>query len=77
MTLTLAEKDKKYIWHPYTQMKDALPVIPIVSANKTLLYGADGKTYIDAVSSWWTNIHGHAHPLLQNEFISRPKQQST
>ena len=30
MTLTLAEKDKKYIWHPYTQMKDALPVIPIV-----------------------------------------------
>lgn len=71
--MTIAEKDKKYIWHPYTQMKDALPVIPIVSANKTLLYGEDGKTYIDAVSSWWTNIHGHAHPFISEQIYKQAK----
>jgi adenosylmethionine-8-amino-7-oxononanoate aminotransferase len=69
--MTLAEKDKKYTWHPYTQMKDALPVIPIVSANKTLLHGEDGKTYIDAVSSWWTNIHGHAHPFIAEQIYKQ------
>ncbi len=72
--MTLAEKDKKYIWHPYTQMKNALPVIPIASANKTLLYGEDGKTYIDAVSSWWTNIHGHAHPYIAEQIYTQSKQ---
>ena len=71
--MTIAEKDKKFIWHPYTQMKDALPVVPIVSANKTLLYGEDGKTYIDAVSSWWTNIHGHAHPFIAEQIYKQAK----
>jgi adenosylmethionine-8-amino-7-oxononanoate aminotransferase len=71
--MTIAEKDKKYIWHPYTQMKDALPVIPIVSASGTLLYGEDGKTYIDAVSSWWTNIHGHAHPFISEQIFKQAK----
>ena len=69
--MTIAEKDNKYIWHPYTQMKDALPVIPIVSANKTLLVGEDGKTYIDAISSWWTNIHGHAHPFISEQIYKQ------
>jgi adenosylmethionine-8-amino-7-oxononanoate aminotransferase len=72
--MTLAERDKKYIWHPYTQMKNALPVIPVVSASKTLLYGEDGKTYIDAVSSWWTNIHGHAHPYIADKIYKQASQ---
>jgi adenosylmethionine-8-amino-7-oxononanoate aminotransferase len=62
--MTLSEKDKQYVWHPYTQMQNALPVIPIVSAKDTLLYDESGKTYIDAVSSWWTNIHGHANSFI-------------
>ncbi|MFC3563645.1 adenosylmethionine--8-amino-7-oxononanoate transaminase [Pedobacter jamesrossensis] len=62
--MTLAERDKKVIWHPYTQMKNALPHIPIVRGEGVYVYDENGKKYIDAVSSWWVNIHGHAHPYI-------------
>jgi len=62
--MTLAERDKAVIWHPYTQMKNALPNIPIVRGEGAHLYDEDGKKYIDAVSSWWVNIHGHSHPYI-------------
>ncbi|WP_343521925.1 adenosylmethionine--8-amino-7-oxononanoate transaminase [Pedobacter sp.] len=62
--LNLAERDKKVIWHPYTQMKNALPHIPIVKGEGVYVFDQDGKKYIDAVSSWWVNIHGHAHPYI-------------
>lgn len=38
--------------------------IPIVKASGTLLQDADGRTYIDAISSWWVTLHGHAHPYI-------------
>ncbi|RYE18926.1 MAG: adenosylmethionine--8-amino-7-oxononanoate transaminase [Sphingobacteriales bacterium] len=62
--MSLVERDLKVIWHPYTQMQTALPPVPIVRGEGTCLYGEDGKKYIDAVSSWWVNIHGHAHPYI-------------
>ena len=62
--MTLQERDLKVIWHPYTQMKTASPPIPIVGGKGTLLFDEAGKQYIDAVSSWWVNIHGHAHPYI-------------
>ena len=51
----LVEKDKKYIWHPFTQMKMAEAAIPIVKGEGTLLIDEKGNTYIDAISSWWVN----------------------
>jgi adenosylmethionine-8-amino-7-oxononanoate aminotransferase len=62
--MSLVERDLKVIWHPYTQMKTAQPPIPIVRGEGAYLYAEDGKRYIDAVSSWWVNIHGHAHPYI-------------
>jgi adenosylmethionine-8-amino-7-oxononanoate aminotransferase len=62
--MTLVERDKAVIWHPYTQMKNALPNIPIVRGEGAHLYDENGKKYIDAVSSWWVNIHGHSHPYI-------------
>ncbi|WP_214227592.1 adenosylmethionine--8-amino-7-oxononanoate transaminase [Pedobacter sp. B4-66] len=62
--MSLAERDKKVIWHPYTQMKNALPHIPIVRGEGVYLFDEYGKKYIDAVSSWWVTIHGHAHPHI-------------
>ena len=61
---SLAERDQNVIWHPYTQMKTAALPIPIVKGEGALLYAEDGKTYIDAVASWWVNLHGHAHPYI-------------
>ncbi|CAH0187510.1 MULTISPECIES: adenosylmethionine--8-amino-7-oxononanoate transaminase [unclassified Pedobacter] len=62
--LNLTERDQKVIWHPYTQMKNALPHIPIVKGEGVYVFDEGGKRYIDAVSSWWVNIHGHSHPYI-------------
>ena len=62
--MTLVERDMAVIWHPYTQMKTAQPPIAIVRGEGSCLYAEDGTKYIDAVSSWWVNIHGHAHPYI-------------
>ena len=61
---SLVERDRDKIWHPYTQMQNATPPIPIVSGEGVYLIAEDGKKYIDAVSSWWVNIHGHSHPYI-------------
>lgn len=62
--MTLAQRDQKVIWHPYTQMKTAALPVSIVRGEGALLYAEDGKEYIDAVASWWVNLHGHAHPHI-------------
>jgi adenosylmethionine---8-amino-7-oxononanoate aminotransferase len=62
--VNLAERDHNVIWHPYTQMKTAALPIPIVRGEGALLYAEDGRTFIDAVASWWVNLHGHAHPYI-------------
>lgn len=62
--LSLAEKDKACVWHPFTQMQTARMPIPIVKAKGCYLYSEDGKAYLDAISSWWVNLHGHTHPYI-------------
>lgn len=62
----LAERDRAVIWHPFTQMQTAPLPTPIVRGRGSVLYGADGREYLDMVSSWWVNIHGHAHPHIAN-----------
>ncbi|MGF1925329.1 MAG: adenosylmethionine--8-amino-7-oxononanoate transaminase [Bacteroidia bacterium] len=69
--MNLVERDQKVIWHPYTQMKGALPQVPIVSGEGVYLIGEDGKRYIDAVSSWWVNIHGHANAHIAAQVSSQ------
>ena len=62
----LAARDLAVVWHPCTQMHDheTLPMLPIASASGAWLYGHDGRRYLDAVSSWWTNVLGHRHPRI-------------
>ena len=62
--MSLVDRDLNVVWHPYTQMKTAQPPIPIVRGEGACLYDEGGKCYIDAVSSWWVNIHGHANPYI-------------
>src|SRR6266404_4101896 len=68
----LAELDHRYIWHPFTQMRDWLrrePIV-IVEGHGALLQDVRGKKYLDANSSIWTNLHGHNHPQI-NAAIGR------
>jgi adenosylmethionine-8-amino-7-oxononanoate aminotransferase len=57
-------RDEKYIWHPFTQHQTTPPSITIIRGDGAFLYDENGKAYLDAVSSWWTNLHGHSHPHL-------------
>ncbi len=69
---TLARLDHKYVWHPFTQMKDWLKREPIVimEAKGAVLRDVYGKEYLDGNSSIWTNLHGHNHPKI-NGAINR------
>ena len=62
----LVERDISHVWHPCTQMKDheELPIIPIKNGNGIWLQDFDGNRYIDAISSWWVNIFGHANETI-------------
>src|SRR5688572_2038622 len=71
--MSLTEKDLQFIWHPYTHQKDMLPPIVIVGGKGALLFDETGNTYIDAVSSWWVNIHGHAHPYIAKKIYAQAK----
>jgi len=63
-TSSLSDRDNKVIWHPYTQHKTFGGAIPITTGKGAVLYDESGNAYIDAISSWWVTIHGHAHPYL-------------
>ncbi|NTV11172.1 MAG: aminotransferase class III-fold pyridoxal phosphate-dependent enzyme, partial [Zoogloea sp.] len=54
------------VWHPCTQMKhhEQLPLVPIVRGEGAWLVDADGKRYLDGISSWWVNLFGHANPRI-------------
>jgi len=62
----LIQRDLATIWHPCTQMKDHewLPLIPIRRGEGVWLEDFDGNRYIDAISSWWVNLFGHANPRI-------------
>jgi adenosylmethionine---8-amino-7-oxononanoate aminotransferase len=65
--------EENFIWHPFTQMKTAAPPLHVVKAKDCTLYTADGKEYIDAVSSWWVNIHGHCNEVIANAIAEQAK----
>ncbi len=65
--MSLSEGDKKFVWHPFTQMKTSGDALPITRGEGTLIFDENGKSYIDAIASWWVNLHGHAHPYIADK----------
>ncbi|MEP7376078.1 MAG: adenosylmethionine--8-amino-7-oxononanoate transaminase [Chitinophagaceae bacterium] len=72
--MNLSERDRQVIWHPYTQMKLSQPPIGIVKGEGVYLIDEKGKKYIDAISSWWVNIHGHADPYIAEKVSEQLKK---
>ena len=67
MNPTLVARDLAHVWHPCTQMKDhegPLPLIPLRSGTGVWLHDHEGRRYLDAISSWWVNLFGHANPRI-------------
>jgi adenosylmethionine-8-amino-7-oxononanoate aminotransferase len=72
----LAELDHRYVWHPFTQMRDWLKGEPLVIAagRGAVLQDVRGREFLDANSSIWTNLHGHNHPTVNAALAKQLKQ---
>ena len=64
MTDPIVALDRAHIWHPFTQESTAPDPVPIESADGAVLRTRDGREILDLISSWWVNLHGHAHPHM-------------
>lgn len=69
--MNINELDEKHIWHPYTQMKTYGEHIAITKGEGSRIVDNKGKVYIDAISSWWVNLHGHSHPYIAQKVFEQ------
>lgn len=60
----LSIRDKKLIWHPFSQEKTVGLPLAIQSGKGAYLTDFNNKSYLDLISSWWVNLHGHANPVI-------------
>lgn len=69
-------RDLAVLWHPCTQMKDheQLPLIPIKKGEGIWLEDFEGNRYLDAISSWWVNVFGHANPKINQRIKAQVDQ---
>lgn len=74
--MDITAKDKKYVWHPFTQMQDweKDEVCIIERAQGNYLYDIHGKKYLDGISSLWVTLHGHKHPLIDRAIKKQLKK---
>jgi adenosylmethionine-8-amino-7-oxononanoate aminotransferase len=71
-----AQRSLKAVWHPCTQMQshEEIPLLAIKSASGAYLYDHQGKSYLDSISSWWTNLFGHTNPRINQAIKSQLDQ---
>ncbi|MGL4596383.1 MAG: adenosylmethionine--8-amino-7-oxononanoate transaminase [Bacteroidia bacterium] len=62
--ISLVQRDRASVWHPFTPQIQANEPIAFVSGSGACLFDETGNAYIDAIASWWVNLHGHTHPYI-------------
>lgn len=67
------KKDRKYVWHPYTQEKFSSNIV-ISGGEGAKLFTEDGRILIDGISSWWVNLHGHANKYIADKIAEQAKK---
>ena len=72
--MSLIDRDRRHLWHPYTQMQLAPDPLPIARGEGVYLYTEDGRKILDGISSWWVNIHGHSHPKLNEALATQARE---
>jgi adenosylmethionine---8-amino-7-oxononanoate aminotransferase len=72
--VSLIDRDRAFLWHPYTQMKTRPEPLAIARGEGVYLYTEDGRRLLDGISSWWVNIHGHAHPRLNQALADQAER---
>jgi adenosylmethionine-8-amino-7-oxononanoate aminotransferase len=65
--MSTSKKDQDFVWHPFTHLKFQGENICIERAEGSYYFDEKGNRYIDAISSWWVNLHGHSHPYISQK----------
>lgn len=73
-TKDTTKKDRELVWHPFTQEKTADAPIAIKSGKGAYIFDEYGNKYLDLISSWWVNIHGHAHHDIANSIYQQARK---
>lgn len=75
-TQQLADWDRRYLWHPFTQMQEWEQEKPLIidRGKRSYLIDTEGKRYLDGTSSIWVNLHGHRHPTLNRALTKQLEQ---
>ncbi len=73
MKKSLSERSQASVWHPFTQMQVGPKPIGLKKGEGVYLFDEDGKKYIDAISSWWTCLHGHSHPYIADKIAEQAR----
>jgi len=68
------ERDKRFVWHPYTQHSTEAEPTVIARAKGASLFDAEGREILDLISSWWTCTHGHSHPKINAALAAQAEQ---
>jgi len=62
--MKILDIDNQHTWHPYNSLPSKSTILPVKSTNAQTIFLEDGSELIDAMSSWWSAIHGYNHPIL-------------
>lgn len=71
MNQDLVMRDQLVVWHPFTPQKYSPVPVPIEKGDGAYLIDTNGKRYLDAISSWWVTVHGHAHPYIAQKLYEQ------
>ena len=71
--MNLIDRDSKVVWHPFTPVKGSGEIIPIVKGQGAWIIDEKGNRYLDAISSWWVNIHGHSNIYIADKVYEQLK----
>lgn len=69
--MSITERDRQYVWHPFTPQKSMTNPLPVAKAQGTIIWDENGNSYIDAISSWWVTLHGHGHPYIAEKIYQQ------
>ncbi len=68
---SISQKDKDFVWHPFTHLKSAQENTIIERGSGAYFFDDKGNKIIDAISSWWVNLHGHCHPYISQKIAEQ------
>lgn len=71
---SLQQRDQAVIWHPFSALKQNTMPVPIIKGEGVYIIDEAGNKYIDGISSWWVNIHGHAHSYIAEKIYKQALQ---